>query len=55
MGRRAAMAGPARQGPRPSDSLTDPQEARAHLERALEEYEQTGQTKGLLLALRDVA
>jgi probable addiction module antidote protein len=49
------MAGAARQGQRPMESLKDPQEAQAHLERALEEYEQTGETKGLLLALRDVA
>ena len=37
------------------ESLQDPEEARAYLEVALDEYEETGETDGLLLALRDVA
>ena len=37
------------------ESLKDPVEARAYLEVALEEYEETGQTDSLLLALKDVA
>lgn len=37
------------------ESLKDPLEARAYLEAALEEYEETGETSPLLLALKDVA
>ena len=37
------------------ESLKDPLEAQAYLEAALEEYEQTGETDPLLLALKDVA
>ena len=37
------------------ESLQDPEEARAYLEVALDEYEESGKTDGLLLALRDVA
>ena len=36
-------------------ALTDPKEARAYLEVALDECEASGETEGLLLALRDVA
>ena len=36
-------------------ALKDPEEARAYLEVALAEYEASGETDGLLLALRDVA
>ncbi len=36
-------------------SLKDPEEARAYLEVALDECEVSGETDGLLLALRDVA
>ena len=36
-------------------SLKDPEEARAYLEVALDECEASGETDGLLLALRDVA
>lgn len=37
------------------ESLKDPLEARAYLEAALEEYEETRETAPLLLALKDVA
>lgn len=37
------------------ESLKDPLEAQAYLEVALEDYEQTGETDSLLLALKDVA
>lgn len=37
------------------EALKDPEEAQAYLEAALQEYEESGQTEGLLLALRDVA
>lgn len=36
------------------DKLRDPKEARIYLSVALEEYEQNGDVKALLLALRDV-
>ena len=36
-------------------ALKDPEEARAYLEVALDECEASGETDGLLLALRDVA
>ena len=36
-------------------SLKDPEEARAYLEVALDECEASGETDGLLLALRDAA
>ena len=36
-------------------ALKDPKEARAYLEVALDECEASGETGGLLLALRDVA
>ncbi|HIL11568.1 MAG TPA: transcriptional regulator [Candidatus Latescibacteria bacterium] len=37
------------------ESLKDPLEAQAYLETALEDYEKTGKTDSLLLALKDVA
>ena len=37
------------------EALKDPEEARAYLEVALDECEASGETDGLLLALRDVA
>ncbi len=37
------------------ESLKDPLEAQAYLQVALEDYEQTGETDPLLLALKDVA
>jgi probable addiction module antidote protein len=37
------------------EALQDPEEARAYLEVALDEYEENGETDSLLLALRDVA
>ncbi len=37
------------------ESLKDPLEAQAYLETALEDYEETGETDPLLLALKDVA
>jgi probable addiction module antidote protein len=55
MSRRPALADADRKGQRPIAPLKDPQEAQAHLQGALEEYEETGDTKALLLALRDVA
>ena len=36
-------------------ALKDPKEARVYLEVALDECETSGETEGLLLALRDVA
>ncbi len=36
-------------------ALKDPREARTYLEAALDECEASGETEGLLLALRDVA
>lgn len=37
------------------ESLKEPLEAQAYMEAALEEYEETGETGPLLLALKDVA
>ena len=37
------------------EDLKDPEEARAYLEAAFESYEKDGDTKTLLLAMRDVA
>ena len=37
------------------EALKDPKEARAYLEVALDECEASGESEGLLLALRDVA
>ena len=39
----------------PLKALKDPKEARAYLEVALDECEASGESEGLLLALRDVA
>lgn len=55
MSRKAVLASTARYEKRPIASLKDLGEAQAYLEVALEGYEQTGETEGLLLALRDVA
>ena len=55
MSRKAVLASTARQEKRLIESLKDPGEAQAHLEVALEGYEETGETEGVLLALRDVA
>ena len=55
MNRKTMVKNTASYEERLEETLKEPEEAQAYLEVALEEYEETGDTSPLLLALKDVA